>query len=67
MDSNFVTTVDSRATALEVKTGKKDVKLLNKSMKKFKIDGMVFETRNIFTDNKGIRHYHCLLQRLWIA
>lgn len=58
MELDFVTTVGGRATALEVKTGKKkDVGSLNKAMKTFGIDGIMFETRNVFTDEKGVRHY----------
>ena len=58
MELDFVTIIGGKATAIEVKSGKKrDTKSLNKAMEKFGIDGIMFETRNIFVDDKGVRHY----------
>lgn len=58
MELDFVTTVGGRATAIEVKSGKnRDARSLNKAMAKFGVDGIMFETRNIFVDDKGVRHY----------
>ena len=55
---DFVTTVNGRVTAIEVKSGKnRDARSLNKSMKRFGIDGIMLETRNLFVDDKGVRHY----------
>lgn len=30
---------------------------MNKAMKRFDIDGVMLETRNLFVDDKGVRHY----------
>ncbi len=58
MELDFVTTVNGRATAIEVKSGKKrDSRSLNKCMRRFGAEGIMFETGNIFTDDKGVRHY----------
>ncbi len=58
LELDFVTSIRDRATAIEVKSGKKrDVRSLNKAIKTFGIDGLMFETRNIFVDEKGVKHY----------
>ena len=58
MELDFVTIIGGKATAIEVKSGKKrDTKSLKKAMEKFGIEGIMFETRNIFVDDKGVRHY----------
>ena len=58
MELDFVTTMNGRVTAIEVKSGKKrDTRSLNKAMKRFGIDGIMLETRNLFVDDKGVRHY----------
>ena len=58
MELDFVTTMNGRVTAIEVKSGKKrDTRSLNKAMKRFGIDGVMLETRNLFVDDKGVRHY----------
>lgn len=58
MELDFVTTVNGRATAIEVKSGKKrDSRSLNKCMRRFGAEGIMFGTGNIFTDDKGVRHY----------
>ena len=58
MELDFVTTVNGRVTAMEVKSEKnRDARSLNKSMRRFGIDGIMLETRNLFVDDKGVRHY----------
>ena len=58
IELDFVTTMNGRVTAIEVKSGKKrDTRSLNKAMKRFGIDGIMLETRNLFVDDKGVRHY----------
>ena len=58
MEVDFVTVVGGRVCAIEVKTGaSRNRRSLNRVMKEYGTDGIMFETRNCFVDEKGVRHY----------
>lgn len=58
MELDFITTVNWRIAAIEAKSGENRVsRSLNRALKDFDIDGIMLETRNIFIDDKGVRHY----------
>lgn len=55
---DFVTLMNGRVACIEVKSGSnRTCRSLNGMMSTYDIDGVMFETRNIFQDQKGIRHY----------
>lgn len=55
---DFITVINGGACAIEVKSGEnRRCRSLNETMELYDIDGIMFETRNIFTDEKGVRHY----------
>ena len=58
MEVDFVTIVNGRVCCVEVKSGeKRSCRSLNRVMREYSTDGIMFETRNVFTDEKGVRHY----------
>lgn len=58
MEIDFVTTVDGKVCAVEVKSGNnRTCSSLNKAVCDMGLNGMMFETRNCFIDDKGVRHY----------
>ena len=58
MEIDFVTTLSGRTCCINVRYGsKRNCRSLNTAMRSFGADGMMFETRNIFVDEKGVRHY----------
>ena len=55
---DFVTPVGGKACAVEVKSGEnRRCRSLNDVMNRYGIGGIMFETRNVFVDDKGVRHY----------
>lgn len=55
---DFLTVVRGRLCCIEVKTGSnRDCKSLNNIMRQYDTSGIMFETRNIFQDDKGVVHY----------
>lgn len=55
---DFVTPVGGKACAVEVKSREnRRCRSLNDVMNRYGIGGIMFETRNIFIDDKGVRHY----------
>ena len=57
MEIDFLLIVNGRLTAVEVKSGKnRSCRSLNKVMDRYGIDGLMYETRDIFTDDKGVVH-----------
>ncbi len=58
MELDFVLVVDGKVCAVEVKSGgKRDCSSLNKAIRDMHLGGIMFETRNCFVDDKGVRHY----------
>ena len=58
MEVDFVTIVNGRVCCVEVKSGeKRSCRSLNRVIREYGTDGIMFETRNVFTDEKGVRHY----------
>lgn len=58
MEIDFVTMVDGDVCAVEVKSGNnRACSSLNKAVLDMGLKGMMFETRNCFVDDKGIKHY----------
>lgn len=58
MGIDFVTMIGGRTCCIEVKSGSnRNCKSLNTAMASFDAEGIMFETRNIFVDKKGVRHY----------
>lgn len=57
MELDFVTSMNGNVTAIEMKSGRNTRSAsLNKALE-MGLDGIVFETRNIFVDDRGVRHY----------
>lgn len=55
---DFITMIDGRVCCVEVKSGKeRSCRSLNRIMDMYGTDGLMFETRNVFVDEKGVRHY----------
>lgn len=55
---DFVTIVDGRVCSIEVRSGSnRSCRSLNKVMGSHGTAGIMFETRNSFEDDKGVRHY----------
>ncbi len=55
---DFVIVVDGRVCAVEVKSGSnRACPSLNRAVKDMGLGGIMFETRNCFVDDKGVRHY----------
>lgn len=58
MELDFVLVVDGKVCAVEVKSGNnKECASLNKAVRDMGLGGIMFETRNCFLDDKGVRHY----------
>lgn len=58
MEVDFVTVVGGRVCCIEVKSGdNRSCRSLNKAMKDYGTSGFMFETRNVFTDDKGVVHF----------
>lgn len=58
MEIDFVMTLNGRTCCINVKYGSnRNCRSLNTAMSSFGADGVMFETRNIFMDEKGVRHY----------
>ena len=58
MELDFVLVVDGKVCAVEVKSGSnRDCSSLNKAIRDLSLGGIMFETRNCFVDDKGVRHY----------
>ena len=52
-----VTMIGDRTCCIDVKSGSnRNCKSLNTAMVSFDAEGIIFETRNIFVDEKGVRH-----------
>ena len=57
MEVDFVTIVGGRVCGVEVKSGSnRTCASLNRLIRERDAGGIMFETRNIFTDDKGVRH-----------
>ena len=55
---DFVTAVDGSVCAVDVKSGSnRTCSSLNKAVLDMGLGGILFETRNCFVDDKGVRHY----------
>ncbi len=55
---DFLTVVDGKVCCIEVKSGSnRRCRSLNRVMEGFGTMGIMFETRNVFVDDKGVRHY----------
>ena len=55
---DFVTVVRGRVCCVEVKSGEnRDCRSLNRVMRDYGTGGIMFETRNVFVDEKGVEHY----------
>ncbi len=58
MEIDFVTIVGGKVCCIEVKSGSnRSCRSLDRTMKLWGTEGIMFETRNLFVDDKGIRHY----------
>lgn len=58
IEVDFVTIIDGAVCAIEVKSGSnRTCSSLNKAVRDLGAKGIMFETRNCFEDEKGIRHY----------
>lgn len=58
MEVDFLTVIGGRLCGIEVKTGsKRRCSSLNRLMSQYNASGVMFETRNVFEDEKGVRHY----------
>lgn len=58
MEVDFVSVVDGGICAIEVKSGNnRTCPSLNKAIRNLGLKGIMFETRNCFEDDKGVRHY----------
>ena len=58
MEVDFVAVVDGSVCAVEVKSGSnRTCSSLNKAVRDMGLGGIMFETRNCFVDDKGVRHY----------
>lgn len=58
IEIDFVTVVSGRVCCVEVKSGdNRSCRSLNNAMKRYNTDGIMFEKRNVFVDDKGVRHY----------
>lgn len=58
MEVDFVSVIDGMVCAIEVKSGNnRTCSSLNKAVRDLSLKGIMFETRNCFEDDKGIRHY----------
>ncbi len=58
MEIDFVTVIGGKVCCIEVKSGEnRRCRSLNRVMEQYGTMGIMFETRNIFVDDKGVRHY----------
>lgn len=58
IEIDFLLVVNGRPTAVEVKSGRKRTcKSLNKAMEDYGLKGIMFDTADIFTDDKGVEHF----------
>ena len=58
MEVDFILSIDGKPTVVEVKSGRnRSCRSLNKAMQHFDAEGIMFDTLDIFTDDKGVRHY----------
>lgn len=58
MELDFLITTVDGLVAVEVKSGSnRNCRSLNKVMDRYGLDGIMFETRDIHIDDKGVRHY----------
>lgn len=58
MEVDFVSVVDGEICAIEVKTGsQRGCGSLNRMIRDYGTSGIMFETGNVFEDDKGVRHY----------
>lgn len=58
LEVDFVTMVGGKVCCIEVKSGtNRECGSLNRLMKDYGTSGIMFETRNCFIDDKGVRHY----------
>ncbi len=55
--ADFVTTIDGKVCAVAIRTGRNRTSPSMEKMQASGIQGIIFETRNCFIDDKGIRHY----------
>lgn len=55
---DFISTVGGRVCCIEVKSGSnRRCPSLDRVMRDYGVQGIMFETRNVFIDDKGVRHY----------
>lgn len=55
---DFVTVVRGKVCLVEVKSGEnRECRSLNKIMGEYGASGIMFETRNVFVDDRGVHHY----------
>lgn len=58
MEIDFILTINGEPVAVEVKSGRKrSCRSLNKAMAHFGVKGIMFDTLDVFTDDKGVMHY----------
>lgn len=58
VELDFILVVDGKVCAVEVKSGNnRCCPSLNKAVRDMGLGGIMFETRNCFVDEKGVRHY----------
>ena len=57
IEIDFLLVIGGRPTAVEVKSGRKRTcRSLNKAMEDYGLKGMMFDTTDIFVDDKGVEH-----------
>ena len=58
MEIDFVTVIGGEVCCIQVRSGNnRSTRTLCRVMRSWRTKGIVFETRNLFVDDKGIRHY----------
>ena len=58
IEIDFVMVIGGRPTAVEVKSGRKrSCRSLNKAMSDYGMRGIMFDTLDIYTDDKGVEHF----------
>ena len=58
IEIDFLLVIKGRPTAVEVKSGRKRTcRSLNKAMERYGLNGIMFDTTDIFVDDKGVEHF----------
>ena len=58
IEIDFLLVIGGRPTAVEVKSGRKRTcRSLNKAMEDYGLKGVMFDTTDIFVDDKGVEHF----------